>query len=353
MTTLLVAGTCSLVLAAVGFWAGRRSGADAGARPSVDEAAVTAYLDSVSVLGSEITPAWSGHIESSRQQMETAIGELTGKFARIVYLLDDALNSSRAGSGGGDVFASSRARLNEVVEALSGTRERQQQTLAGLRTLEGLNDQMMKMTEQVTKIASQTHLLALNAAIEAQRVGALGEAFGVVALEVRQLADLSGSTGQSIGQMAEEAGEAIASALALATSSAELEGEMVTDANDKVQSVLDDLMGVVSGLQDSADELGRATSGIKDEISDSLVQFQFQDRIGQTLGHVRDSIDALPGEIERARIAWPEALAPLDTPAMLDDLRSSYTMVEEHHVHGSGSAAAAASSEPDNEITFF
>jgi methyl-accepting chemotaxis protein len=124
---------------------------------------------------------------------------------------------------------------------------------------------------------------------------------------------------------------------------------MVLDANTNVQSVLEDLLGLVGGLQNSSDELGAAAEGIKDEIAASLVQFQFQDRIGQTLGHVRDSIDSFPHALERARADGPQQIEPLDYVALLDELKESYTMVEEHQVHGSGVPAALQ----EAEITFF
>jgi len=352
--TVLTAAACALVAALIGFALGRRSSgtAESSGSPSgpVDQA-VAAFSASISEFSEAVTPLWSAHIESSRVQMEDAISALVTKFATIVTLLDSALGASRQGTGDfhGDVFDSSRQRLGEVVGALDGALAQQHRTLEELRTLVELNDQMKDMTAEVTRIAGQTHLLALNAAIEAQRVGDAGRAFGVVALEVRELANLSGSTGQRMGVMADQIREAMAAAFSLAEENVELEGSMVVDANSKVNAVLDDLQSLVTDVQSSSAELGFATGGIKDEIQQALVQFQFQDRIGQTLGHVKDCIDSFPPALEQAQAGGPGALQPLDTEALLNLLKQSYTMVEEHQVHGSGTPVAVQ----EADITFF
>src|SRR4051812_45798108 len=76
-----------------------------------------------------VTPVWSAQIDSSRTQMETAVGQLTETFAGIVENLDTVLTSSTGvlDEGQGGVFARSRERLGEVVgtldSALTGKRE--------------------------------------------------------------------------------------------------------------------------------------------------------------------------------------------------------------------------------------
>ncbi len=308
-------------------------------------------MASLDDFSENVTPVWSAHIQSSMTQMESAVSALVSKFATIVALLETALGSSRQkmGDGSGEIFDSSRIRLGEVVSALDGALAQQKRTVEELRTLVDLNDQMKNMTAEVTRIAQQTHLLALNAAIEAQRVGDAGLAFGVVALEVRELANLSGSTGKRMGLMADQVRDAIAGAFALAEENVELEGSMVLDANSKVNAVLDDLLELVTGVQSSSDELGFAASGIKDEIEGALVEFQFQDRITQTLDHVRECIDSFPPALKQSHGAGVEFLEPLDSVGMLDALKRSYTMAEEHTVHGSGTPVAVR----EAEITFF
>ena len=335
-----------------GFALARRDGAGAASRAAEAGSGGTgALLASLTDFGETVTPVWSGHVETSRHQMESAVGGLVATFADIVTLLDKALSSSRFAVSGtqAQVFDTSRSRLGGVVDTLDTTLEMKRRTVEGLRMLLSLNEEMRQMTSEVTRIASQTHLLALNAAIEAERVGEAGRAFSVVAVEVRQLADLSGTTGKRIGQKAIEVSDAISAAVSVAEAQADHEATMVSDANHQVQSVLDDLMGMITSLRDSSEELGHAAAGIQQEIAQSLVQFQFQDRIGQTLEHLRDSIDEFPHLLAAALADAPANYQPFDAAGLLERLKSSYTMVEEHEVHSSGEAVAVK----ETEITFF
>jgi methyl-accepting chemotaxis protein len=348
---IATAAICGVLAALAGYLVGRRT-RGAGARPGdVPAGPVDAYVRSLTEFGERVTPVWAAHVESSREQMETAVGALVDKFASIVLLLDGALRTSHdaVGDTSNELFDSSRGRLAEVVATLNHAIDQRQQTLAGMRAMVELSDEMRSMTTQVSRIAGQTRLLALNAAIEAARVGEAGSGFQVVAGEVRELADLSGATGQRIEQMVGKIGEAITVALSAAEATATEEGAAVHEANDKVTTVLDDLRGFVDGLRGTADELGRTTADIKDEIAQSLVHFQFQDRIGQRLGHVADGIESFPQALRLASAGGPEQLAPIDCLSMLADLEKSYTMVEEHQVNDAGAPATG----PDTEIVFF
>jgi len=340
--------------AGFGVLVGRRLGASRppGATAAVmDPDDVAAYLDALNRLSEDVVPLWSANLESSRSQMEVAVMSLVERFGGIASLLDRALAASHdAFSGGaGEVVEASRRQLDEVVSSLSDTLRQKQQTLERMRVLVGLNEQMRDMTAEVGRIAAQTRLLALNTTIEAARAGEAGRTFGVVADEVRALADLSRGTGERIRQMVDEVSGAITEAFAMAEQDAERESALVNDANARVQEVLDDLRDVVNGLQDASTDLGRTTAEIKSEIDESIVHFQFQDRISQMIGHVSDAIDALPVAISRSQAGGPARLEPIDHQTLRDDLVRSFTMVDEQ----APLASVGTSSNDDNDITFF
>jgi len=348
MSPVLIAAVLVTIAAATGFVIGRRTGTRPAAgsdAPSPDD-----FVASINDFGRDVIPVWSAQVESSRRQMEDAVGALISRFAGIVTLLESALGGMRTTreSAPHHLFATSENRLGEIVASLEDALDRKNRTVAQLRDLLGLNQELKDMISEVRKLATQTHLLALNASIEAARVGDAGRAFTVIAAEVGQLAEMSGKTSERIALKADEVSGAIDGVCVSAEDEAEHEGTTVTEAGGKVDEVLGELRQMVENISDSSHQLGTAAEDIQRQIEQSLVQFQFQDRLAQTLEHLRDSVDDFRAQLQAAQ-PGPGQIRPLDTAHLLAALSASYTMAEEVHTHRSGVPAPVA----DSDITFF
>jgi methyl-accepting chemotaxis protein len=332
-----------------GYVAGtrRRQSVDADPEPR----GALQYQRSVADFASTVAPVWSAQVDTSRTQMETAVHGVTAQFGGIVENLDSVLQSSTEAVGGdvGQVFHRSRQRLDDVVGTLNNAVEMKRAALEDLRALLTLNEELKQMAAEVTGIAAQTHLLALNAAIEAARVGKAGAAFGVVALEVRSLADRSLSTSKRISVKVSGIGSAIDNVLTKAEADAEREDLAVTEANGEVSEVIGDLQTLVTGFQDSSSQLESAAVGIREQIGASLVDLQFQDRVCQVLEHLRDNIELFPAVVAESPTTDDGRLRPLDPHGLLEDLAKNYTMEEERLAHSTGGAAQRT----ESEITFF
>lgn len=317
------------------------------------------YVVGQQQFGAQVAPVWAGHIEVSREQMEGAVCSLSELFARIVEQLHQTVQSSSMAMGSIEdrdtglvaVFARSEKELRNMVNAQKEAMASMTAMLGKVQALNQFITELQDMAANVAKIAAQSNLLALNAAIEAARAGEMGRGFAVVAREFRMLSTQSGETGRHIADKVGVISAAIIATCRAAEDSTRQEDVFLVRSEETIGAVLGELRNVTNVLQGAGDLLKQESIGIGEQISDALVQLQFQDRVNQILTHVKDSIAHFPEflELHRRQVQASGLLVSLDAEALLAELKKKYAMSEQHAVHAGSKTEQSASAG----ITFF
>jgi len=313
-----------------------------------------AQLDEV-LLGA--MPIWAKQVESSRHQTEEAIVSLANRFTGIATRLQETVHASQhaageldghAADGPLEALARSDSELSQVINSLKATQSSRDQTLAQVRSLTAYTGELRTMAADVAAIAAQTNLLALNAAIEAARAGEAGRGFAVVADAVRSLSSKSSETGQQMSAKVDIINNAITQLVHAASSNADQDSHSVAESENSIQVVLERFQNITGRLADSADLLKQESYGIRDEVTEVLVNLQFQDRVSQILSHVRDNMHALHDHLLQASQAPDQAVA-VDARQWLARMEATYATDEQRRIHH-GEAAVQHNSQ---DITFF
>lgn len=278
-------------------------------------------------------PIWAKQIETARDQTEEAIVSLSARFAGIVERLDEALLDSQQGSntGGGDLIATmneGKTQLAHVMDALAAIQDSRAALAAEIRSLATYTSELGKMAEQVDMIAFQTNMLALNASIEAAHAGEMGKGFAVVAHEVRQLSNASRSTGKEISAKIGVINASLARIVESNEEAETREREAMRDSCARVQDVLTKFGEMTLSLSSSAADLRSKSADIKEEITESMVQLQFQDRVSQILSHVISSMRNLHDAAPSADIQ-----AHSSEEHYLEEMARGYTTEEQRLNH--------------------
>ena len=316
----------------------------------MDGAAASSTEEAVrETVVSEALPIWAKQIESARSQTEDAVVALTARFEGIVNRLDRALGAAGADSGPkviAEEAAEGERHLAEVIQALKLIQQSRDALAQDIRTLVSHAEALRKMSSDVESIAFQTNMLALNAAIEAAHAGAAGRGFAVVAQEVRALSEAARSTGKRISGTVGVINTALAEIGAKNEKVSTRDQQTVADSQEHIRTVLERFKQRTTHLAETAQRSQRASEAIKNEVCESLVQLQFQDRVGQILQHVIGSMQQAEG--------LPVTAQPGDgvqdqVQRHLDEMARTYTTEEQRRLHRGLESQAIA----PQEVTFF
>jgi hypothetical protein len=131
----------------------------------------------------------------------TTMDELDASFNQTAEMVRIAADTAQqAASSAADGLETVR----QTLEGMTHLKEKVGAVSEQISNLSEQTAQISGITRVVGDLANQTNMLALNAAVEAARAGEHGKGFGVVATEIRNLADESKKSADRINSLVED-----------------------------------------------------------------------------------------------------------------------------------------------------
>lgn len=122
------------------------------------------------------------------------------------------------------------------------------------RTSRGVGE----MLDLIDQVAFQTRLLSLNAAVEAARAGEHGKGFGVVANEVRELAQRCSEAARDIRGLVSDSEQAVRTGLERVSRT----GEVIESIGQSVERLAETVTVILAAGRSQADEIAAASQAV-------------------------------------------------------------------------------------------
>ena len=211
--------------------------------------------------------ATTEQMAASMEEVSASLHELTmgcGEMLDKISTINDKANVSATRLQ--EVKAKAAERYKDAVNAkektISTFENIESGVVASVEASKSVS-QITELTDNILSIAAQTNLLALNASIEAARAGEAGKGFAVVADEIRQLADNSRESANSIQAISGLVIDAVTDLAGNAT-------EMIRFVDEEVANDYDNFVNIIGKYESDSDEASNSFSEFADMATDSV-----------------------------------------------------------------------------------
>jgi methyl-accepting chemotaxis protein len=246
---------------------------------------IAATTDQQSSFTTELSSAVV-EISSTMEEFSSTANEIAQHSKGVVARADKTLEDTRRGAG--EVETLTRKIDNVSVDI--------QANLGEIVALGRKSKEITKIMAIINNIANQTKLIAFNAALEAASAGEAGKRFGVVAVEIRRLADsVVESTGEIEGKINE-----ILDAVNRLVMSSEKTSDMTREGQQYATQTAEMLLDIVDSVEEmtgAARQISLSTQ--QQQIASGQVLLALKD-IEQGMHHSVDSVhtvNSVTGEL--------------------------------------------------------
>lgn len=215
LTTLLIgAGATALIISAIAVTLANQA-----------TQSLKFLIGRISNSTTAITTMMAKHEQTVNQQA-AAVTETTTTMNELSAAAQQSVEQAEAASTGAQQVLALVNNQNQTAHEGESLQARVNQIAEQILNLSQQTIQIGAISTLVSDLATQTNMLALNAAVEAARAGEHGKGFGVVATEIRKLADQSRKSAERI--------QALVTEIQHATHSTAMATEAGTKTVDKI-----------------------------------------------------------------------------------------------------------------------
>ncbi len=214
----------------------------------------------------------SSQMIKGAEEQQNHINNITSAVDEIAVSMQQVANNAEAAARASQMATEAAQKgeksVEETILGMHRIRNTVQVTSKKIKSLGDRSIEIGDITTTIEDIARQTTILALNAAIEAARAGEHGRGFGVVAEEVRKLAERSSKATKDIGDLIKgiqaETNEAVRTMeegtreVEEGTRLADIAGRSLKDIDKSVGQVAD----LIQEISLAAKQQARGTDGV-------------------------------------------------------------------------------------------
>ncbi len=265
----------------------------------------------------------ASEVRETAGRQHTVVQDLGSSAAEIAAAVEEM-------SATGTQLATTADGVGSLAEATATRAERgrrgldrMRESIGGLdRTSEGVCGHLAEIRERadgvgavvvtITRVANRTNLLSINAAIEAEKAGAHGRGFGVVATEINRLADQTAAAAleveaivEGMQQSVSAGAEAMDGLAGVVRSSVETASEVAADLA-AILAAIADLRDRFSELRDGVDAQSQGALQVRDAMrqlrDSSRLAGEVVERLQSSAVRLDEASRGLEGAVDRFQL---------------------------------------------------
>jgi methyl-accepting chemotaxis protein len=301
---------------------------------------------SLAEMQQRVIHALVSEIASTSGFVETEADALSGRFQRLAISAEQqtARVDSLTSLAMGIEVEGKVVPIDGIAKLLDGTLSDvvekilllSKHTMSTVYALDSLNENVVRVgrcMEQLDGINHTTNMLALNARIEAERAGAAGAAFRVVANELRDLSRGTQTLAASMQTELKAVTEGIAGGYQSLQRVATIDMSENIMAKQRIELFLEGLVRRSEDLTSIVSGAVKEAAIMSADVDAMVTGIQFQDRTRQRLEHVIDTLRVIDEAIEQIKSSTaadvPQlAAGPIPDVEWVKKLLERFTMSE-------------------------